>query len=69
MQFNKGKGAVMHMKIKHQQHEYNLGNDKLKKVTVERDLGIIVDKSCKFSEQCESALKSANSTLGMKREI
>jgi len=61
MQFNIDKCAVMDMGRKNQQHEYTLGNDKLKKVTVERDLGIIVDKSCKFLEKCESALKSANS--------
>ena len=70
MQFNIDKCAVMHMGRKNQSHEYNLGNDKLKKVTVERDIRIIVDKSCKFSEQCESALKCANITLGMiKRNI
>ena len=70
MQFNVEKCAVMHMSRKSEQHEYSLGNNKLKKVNVERDLGIIVDEKCKFSEQCKTALRSASCTLGMiKRNI
>ena len=37
---------------------------------MEKDLGVLVDKSLKFSEQCNSVAKSANSILGMiKRNI
>ena len=39
----------------------------LKKLTVERDLGIIVDNSAKFSGQCNAVIKNANSILGMIR--
>ena len=35
--------------------------------TSERDLGVIVDSSLKFSEQCSIAVKNANSTLGLIR--
>ena len=33
----------------------------------ERDLGVIVDSSMKFSEQCNTAIRSANSILGLIR--
>jgi len=52
------------------QYEYLLGNKKLRKSNRERDLGIIVDSSCKFSEQCNEVIKNANRTLEMiKRNI
>ena len=52
-----------------EQNEYMLGNKKLRESNRERDLGIIVDSNCKFSEQCREVVKSAN-TLGMiKRNI
>ena len=70
MQFNVEKCVVMHMGRKNKQNEYMLGNKKLRKSIRERDLGIIVDSNCKFSEQCSEAVKSANRTLGMiKRNI
>lgn len=67
MQFNVDKCAVIHMGHRNQQNEYSLGSNKLQKLTVERDLGIIIDNSAKFSEQCNAAIKSANSVLGMIR--
>ena len=67
MQFNVDKCAVIHMGHKNKQNEYILGNHKLKKSTVERDLGIIVDNSAKFSGQCNAVIKNANSILGMIR--
>ena len=65
MQFNADKWIVLHLGKENQQYEYMLGNNKLRKSTIEKDLGIIVDSSCKFSEQCSSVIKKANSTLGM----
>jgi ribonucleases P/MRP protein subunit RPP40 len=53
--------------IKNRQYNYKLGDSELKKSVKERDLGIIVDSSMKFSEQCSAAVKSANSTLGIIR--
>jgi hypothetical protein len=70
MQFNIDKCIVMHMGRGNKENDYMLGNTKLRKSNRERDLGIIVDSSCKFSEQCNEAVKSANRTLGMiKRNI
>ena len=39
----------------------------MKKSVKEKDLGVIVDGSMKFSEQCSAAVKNANSTLGIIR--
>ena len=70
MQFNLEKCVVIHMGQKNNQYEYMLGNKRLRQSKMEKDLGIIVDSSCKFSEQCNEAIKHANSTLGMiKRSI
>ena len=67
MQFNVDKCTVMHFGHKNQQNEYSLGNNSLKISASERDLGIIIDSSGKFSEQCNAAVKNANTTLGMIR--
>jgi len=70
MQFNVDKCVVVHMGKKNQQHNYRLGNHNLKKASEERDLGVIMGNSGKFSEQCSAVMKSANCTLGMiKRHI
>ena len=70
MQFNADKCVVLHLGKENQQYEYMLGNNKLRKSRIEKDLGIIVDSSCKFSEQCSSVIKNTNSSLRMiKRNI
>ena len=70
MQFNVDKCVVMHMGRKNEKNEYMLGNKKLSKSDRERGLGIIVDSKCKFSDQCNETVKSANRTLEMiKRNI
>ena len=43
----------------------SLGNNVLKSSEKERDLGVMIDKSMKFSEQVSSAVGKANATLGM----
>jgi hypothetical protein len=48
-------------------HKYSLCGSDLRDSINERDLGIIVDNSMKFSEQCNTAIKNANSTLGLIR--
>ena len=55
MQFNVDKCTVMHFGHKNQQNEYSLGNNSLKISASERDLGIIIDSSGQFSEQCNAA--------------
>jgi ribonuclease P/MRP protein subunit RPP40 len=67
MTFNAEKCAVMHLGKNNNQHQYRLGNDILKSSVNERDLGVIVDRTMKFSEQANSAVTKANATLGMIR--
>jgi hypothetical protein len=67
MQFNTEKCSVMHLGNKNKSSQYSLNNAVLKDSTSERDLGVIIDKTLKFSEHCDSVASSANATLGMIR--
>ena len=65
MKFNTEKCSVIHLGKNNAQNKYNLGNAVLTNSDKERDLGIIVDKTMKFSEHINSVVGSANSILGM----
>jgi ribonucleases P/MRP protein subunit RPP40 len=70
MLFNTDKCMVMHMGKNNREAEYKMGPSILKKSKREKDLGIIIENSGKTSEQCATAVKKANSVLGMiKRNI
>jgi len=70
MEFNTDKCTVIHMGKNNMAAEYKMGTNKLKVSIQERDLGVIIDKSGKSSEQCVLAVQKANSVLGMiKRNI
>jgi len=65
MLFNTEKCKSLHFGYKNAKHIYSLGGDVVKTEDEEKDLGIIVAKTLKFSSQCVAAAKSANKTLGM----
>ena len=67
MSFNTDKCSVIHVGKDNLKHKYSLCGSDLRDSTKERDLGIIVDNSMKFTEQCNTAIKNANSTLGLIR--
>lgn len=67
MSFNTDKCSVIHLGKSNMKHKYSLCGSDLRDSINERDLGIIVDNSMKFSEQCNTAIKNANSTLGLIR--
>ena len=70
MQFNVGKCSVIHLGRNNPENKYMLYNKEIASSNKERDLGVIVDKSLKFSEQCNKAANGANMTLGMiKRNV
>src|SRR5579872_4976179 len=70
MSFNVDKCAVMHVGHSNKCNQYKLGNSELKSIVKEKDLGVIIDNTLKFSEQCSTAVKCANRTLGLiKRTI
>jgi ribonuclease P/MRP protein subunit RPP40 len=67
MLFNVDKCSIMHLGKSNANHLYKIGNNMLKYSDKERDLGVIVDKTLKFSEQVNSVVCKANATLGMIR--
>ena len=68
--FNVEKYVVMHIGTNNKLCSYNMNNETLKTVDVERDLGVIINNNGKYSEQCLMAAKKANCVLGMiKRNI
>jgi ribonuclease P/MRP protein subunit RPP40 len=70
MLFNTDKCTVVHMGKSNKESEYKMGTNKIAVSKQEKDLGVIVDKSGKSSEQCIVAVKKANGMLGMiKRNI
>lgn len=70
MKFNIDKCVVVHLGHNNEHLTYTLDGNDLKISEKERDLGIIVDNSGKWSEQCNAAVKNANSTLGIiKRHV
>jgi ribonucleases P/MRP protein subunit RPP40 len=70
MLFNVDKCTVVHMGKNNMRCDYKLGDTVINKAEKERDLGVIMGKSGKSSEQCVAAVKKANTVLGMiKRNI
>src|SRR5207247_2043533 len=67
MSFNTDKCSVIHLGNDNLKHKYSLCSSDLRDSIKERDLSIIVDSSMKFTEQCNTAIKNANSTLGLIR--
>ena len=65
MTFNTDKCIVMHVGSNNPKNKYVLGNQELKSSDKEKDLGVLMDSSLKFSEQCKAAVKSANRNLGL----
>jgi hypothetical protein len=67
MQFNVEKCSVIHAGRNNKQHTYRLGVKYLRSSDQERDLGVLMDNSAKFSLHCKEVVKSANATLGLIR--
>ena len=67
MQFNVDKCSVIHVGKNNPCSEYTLCNKVLKCSDKESDLGVLVDKTLKFSEQSNRAVNSASATLGIIR--
>ena len=70
MKFNTEKCSVMHLGKGNPQNQYRLGNVMLSSSDEERDLGVLVDKSMKFSDHVNNIVSTSNAVLGMiKRNI
>ena len=65
MEFNLEKCVCMHAGYKNNNFNYHLNETQLKSVEFEKDLGIIIDKNFKFTEQCANVIRKANQMLGI----
>ena len=65
MLFNVEKCVVMNIGANNKLYPYNMNNATLKTVDLERDLGVVINKNGRYSEQCLMAAKKANCVLGM----
>jgi len=65
MLFTTEKCKLLYFGYRNAKSTYSLGGDTGKADDEEKDLGIIVAQTLKFSSQCVVAAKSANKTLGM----
>ena len=57
MLFNVEKCVVIHIGSNNKLYFYNMNNATLKTVHLERDLGVVIIKNRKYSEQCLMAAK------------
>jgi len=64
LKFNETKCKVIHFGHGNSETEYKLKNTVIGISETERDLGVLIDKTCKPSEQCSKAAKKANQKLG-----
>ena len=63
MLFNSGKCHVLHLGSRNREREYAMGGQVLETVDSEKDVGILVHKSLKPSQQCLTAATRANQVL------
>ena len=65
MLFNIDKCKIMHFGRNNGKVRYEIGEQQLDEVTLEKDLGVLVQDDLKVSQQCIKAVKTANRILGM----
>ena len=64
MAFNTEKCKVVHVGRNNPQYPYKMGGSELASSDMEKDIGVLVNKTLKPSEQCSKAAKTANAVLG-----
>jgi ribonuclease P/MRP protein subunit RPP40 len=65
MKFNVKKCKVMHLGSRNMNFSYNMGDCCLDLVSVEKDLGVLVDGKLNFSDHINAAVSKANRLLGL----
>ena len=64
MEFNVKKCKIMHVGRTNPNFDYFMNGEKLTETLLERDIGVLIDKSLKPSNQCITAARVANAVLG-----
>src|SRR5215469_15321677 len=64
MNFNADKCKIIHFGSRNEGHNYFIEGSVLQATSEEKDLGVTVDETLKFSKQCAEAVKKANKMLG-----
>src|SRR5215469_9102666 len=64
MNFNADKCKIIHFGSRNEGHNYFIEGSILQATNEEKDLGVTVDNTLKFSKQCAEAVKKANKMLG-----
>ena len=65
MLFNVDKCSVLHLGYNNNEYDYKLECDVIRISATEKDLGVVIDRSGKFSEQCILAARKANTVIGV----
>ncbi|KAJ7409098.1 hypothetical protein WISP_116659 [Willisornis vidua] len=63
LKFKKGKCRVLHLGKNKPRHQYRLGADLVMISSVQKDLGVLLDKNLSMSEQCSIVVEKTNSIL------
>src|SRR5215469_6862450 len=64
MNFYADKCKIIHFGSRNEGHNYSIEGSILQAASEEKDLGVTVDNTLKFSKQCAEAVKKANKMLG-----
>ena len=66
--FNEKKCKSLHIGQNNPEQNYNMNGHILEDVTMQNDLGIIIDRELKFHKQTAAAVKKANQVFGIIKE-
>ena len=67
MKFNVSKCSVLHFGHNNPRHKYTMDGSYLQSKEEEKDLGVTVSTTMKFSKQCAESVKKANRVIGIIR--
>ena len=69
MEFNVDKCKVLHIGSGNNGLDYSMEDKFLKRVSIERDLGVLISEDLKVAGNCQAAYSKANGALGMIKRI